>query len=93
MPTAIPIRKSGQTWLVWEGQFWRMLTFVENAQTLQTIGSSQEALQVGRGLGVFHNLVSDIPADALGNLWATEVLASAEISSAVSALIYLRCLI
>jgi Ser/Thr protein kinase RdoA (MazF antagonist) len=44
-----------------------MLTFVENAQTLQTIGSKQEAHQVGRALGVFHHLVSDIPADALAD--------------------------
>ena len=48
MPTAIPIRNSGQTWLEREGQIWRMLTFVENAQTLQTIGTIQEAQQVGR---------------------------------------------
>ena len=67
MPTAIPIRNSGQTWLEQEGQIWRMLTFVENAQTLQTIGSSQEAQQVGRALGVFHHLVSDIPARALAD--------------------------
>ena len=31
-----------------------------------------------------------LPSGYLGNLWATWVLASAEISSAVSALIYLR---
>ena len=67
MPTAVPIRHSDQTWLEQEGQFWRMLTFVENAQTLQTIGSTQEAQQVGRALGVFHHLVSDIPADALAD--------------------------
>ena len=67
VPTAIPIRHSGQTWLEREGQIWRMLTFVENAQTLQTIGSKQEAHQVGRALGVFHHLVSDIPADALAD--------------------------
>ena len=67
MPTAIPIRNSGQTWLEREGQTWRMLTFVENAETLQTIKSSQEAQQVGRALGVFHHLVNDIPADALAD--------------------------
>jgi Ser/Thr protein kinase RdoA (MazF antagonist) len=67
MPTAIPIRNSDQTWLEQEGQFWRMLTFVENAETLQTIGSTQEAQQVGRALGVFHHLVSDIPTDALAD--------------------------
>ena len=67
IPTAIPIRNSGQTWLEREGQTWRMLTFVENAETLQTIKSSQEAQQVGRALGVFHHLVNDIPADALAD--------------------------
>lgn len=67
MPTAIPIRNSGQTWLEREGQTWRMLTFVENAETLQTIKSSQEAQQVGRAVGVFHHLVNDIPADALAD--------------------------
>ena len=67
IPTAIPIRNSGQTWLEQDGQIWRMLTFVENAQTLQTIGSSQEAHEVGRALGVFHHLVRDIPIDALAD--------------------------
>ena len=67
MPTAIRIRNTDQTWLEREGEIWRMLTFVENAQTLQTIGSPQEAHQVGRALGVFHHLVSDIPADALAD--------------------------
>lgn len=67
VPTAIPIRNSSQTWLEQEGQIWRMLTFVENAQTLQTIGSKQEAHEVGRALGVFHHLVRDIPADALAD--------------------------
>ena len=66
-PTAIPLRQANQTWLEREGQIWRMLTFVENAQTLQTIGSTQEAQQVGRALGMFHHLVSDIPADALAD--------------------------
>jgi len=67
MPTAIPTRHSSQTWLEQDGQIWRMLTFVENAQTLQTIGSSQEAHEVGRALGVFHHLVRDIPVDALAD--------------------------
>ena len=67
MPTAIPLRNSGQTWLEQDGQIWRMLTFVENAQTLQTIGSIQEAHEVGRALGVFHHLVRDIPVDALAD--------------------------
>jgi Ser/Thr protein kinase RdoA (MazF antagonist) len=67
MPTAVPIRHSDQTWLELEGQIWRMLTFVENAQTIQTIGSTQEAQQVGRALGIFHHLVGDIPAEALAD--------------------------
>ena len=67
VPTAIPLRNSGQTWLEQDGQIWRMLTFVENAQTLQTIGSIQEAHEVGRALGVFHHLVRDIPVDALAD--------------------------
>jgi len=66
-PTAIPIRIKNQNWLEQDGQVWRMLTFVENAQTLQTIGSSQEAHQVGRALGIFHNLLSGIPANALAD--------------------------
>jgi len=66
-PTAIPIRIKNQNWLEQDGQVWRMLTFVENAHTLQTIGSSQEAYQVGRALGIFHNLLSEIPANALAD--------------------------
>ena len=45
--------------------FWRALSFIENSHTLDTIQDAIHAQEIGYGLGMFHNLISDLPAEKL----------------------------
>ena len=46
---------------------WRMLTFVEGAHSLDVVTQDTEAFEVGRGLGCFHALIHDLPAEQLAD--------------------------
>jgi Ser/Thr protein kinase RdoA (MazF antagonist) len=49
------------------GSFWRAISFIESAETFDTIQSVAHAEEVGFGLGMFHNLVSDLPCAMLSD--------------------------
>ncbi len=49
------------------GSFWRATSFIEAAQTFDTIQSSTHAEEVGFALGMFHNLVSDLQPENLSD--------------------------
>lgn len=46
-------------------EFWRAISFIQNSYTLDTIRDTAQAQEIGYGLGMFHNLLSDLPADKL----------------------------
>ena len=50
-----------------EGEIWRMLTYVEEARSVDVVESPAQARELGIGLGVFHQLVSDLPTDTLAD--------------------------
>ncbi|MBU2510468.1 aminoglycoside phosphotransferase family protein [bacterium] len=43
-----------------QGNFWRLLTFIENTKTFQQIESTHQARETGFALGMFHTLIKDI---------------------------------
>lgn len=43
------------------GEVWRMITFVPNARSVDVVEGAQQARELGIGLGVFHQLISDLP--------------------------------
>ncbi len=47
------------------GGFWRMFHFIEDGEVFDTVRDPSHALEVGRGLGMFQELLSDLPADRL----------------------------
>lgn len=49
------------------GNFWRMITCVENAKTFQRIESTHHAQETGFALGLFHFLMQDVDKEALSN--------------------------
>jgi len=67
VPQVIANRHTGDPWMEAGGHFWRLLTFVDNAVTVDAITTAEQARQVGRGLGLFHTLISDLPADQLAD--------------------------
>ena len=67
VPQVIPNRHTGEPWVENGDQFWRLLSFVNNAITVDAITTAEQAGQVGRGLGLFHSLISDLPAEQLAD--------------------------
>ncbi|MCT0219970.1 aminoglycoside phosphotransferase family protein [Synechococcus sp. CS-1329] len=67
VPRVFQSRADGLPW-VWEGSsFWRALSYVERAQSLERIGHSGHAREIGFGLGLFHQLISDLPVESLAD--------------------------
>ena len=43
-----------------DGDFWRMLSYVTNAEPKEALATLEMAREAGRGLGVFHRLTADL---------------------------------
>jgi Ser/Thr protein kinase RdoA (MazF antagonist) len=54
-------------WLDPEGEYWRALSFIPRSRSYNTAQSEAHAYEVGFGLGAFHNLISDLPAEQLAD--------------------------
>jgi hypothetical protein len=60
--------RDGQDYFIDEhGSFWRAISFIESAETFDTIQSVAHAEEVGFALGMFHNLLSDLPSELLSD--------------------------
>jgi len=55
----------GDHFLDSQGAFWRALSFIAGARTLDTIRDLEQAREVGYALGMFHRLLSDLPPERL----------------------------
>ena len=49
------------------GDFWRAISFIENADSCDLIQDLDRANEIGYALGTFHNLISDLPTDKLAD--------------------------
>lgn len=47
--------------------FWRAISFIDNAQSFDTIQDTEQAREIGYALGMFHNLISDLPPEKLAD--------------------------
>ncbi|WGV25226.1 phosphotransferase enzyme family protein [Halotia branconii] len=50
-----------------EGSFWRAISFIKGSQSFDTLGDRSFAPEIGYALGMFHNLISDLPAEKLAD--------------------------
>lgn len=50
-----------------EGNFWRAISFIEQSQSFDTMQSLEQAQEIGYALGIFHNLISDLPPEKLAD--------------------------
>lgn len=67
MPRALRTREGRDHLIDSGGSFWRALTFIDRAQSLETIGDLDHGREVGYALGRFQSLLSDLPADRLAD--------------------------
>lgn len=61
----IPTRDNRDFFIDPEGGFWRALTFIHGAKPLEKIVNLDNAREVGRALGIFHHLTSNLNPDLL----------------------------
>ena len=68
LPRVICTRGDDQAWhCCRSGGFWRTLTFVDDARSVEVIEHSRQARELGWGLGLFHHLISDLPVEQLAD--------------------------
>ena len=67
MPAVVCQRGSGEPWLEQGGEFWRMTTFLDATRSVEAIEGPEQAHEVGAGLGLFHALIHDLPAEQLAD--------------------------
>ncbi|MBM5817423.1 MAG: aminoglycoside phosphotransferase family protein [Cyanobacteria bacterium K_Offshore_surface_m2_239] len=58
---------NGEAWLETEGEFWRAISHVPRATSLDQLETPGQAREVGYGLGRFHALLHDLPCDQLAD--------------------------
>lgn len=49
------------------GSFWRSLSFIEGCESFNTMQDTEQAQEVGYALGMFHNLIGDLPPEQLAD--------------------------
>ena len=59
-------RDSSDYWTGGDGSFWRAMSFID-AASFDTIRDTDHAREVGYALGMFHALLSDLPAERLAD--------------------------
>lgn len=65
------LTKDGQAqWNSEDGSFWRAISFIEGSQSFDTLENLDQAREVGYALGMFHNLISDLPSEKLADTLA-----------------------
>lgn len=67
MPRVFVAQDGRDYWLDPAGRFWRAISFVDAAQSFDTIQSAEHAREVGYALGMFHHLISDLPSGQLAD--------------------------
>jgi hypothetical protein len=65
VPRVLLTRDAQDHWRDAEGSFWRAISFIEGAQSFDTMHDKSHATEVGYALGMFHNLISDLPPEKL----------------------------
>jgi len=66
-PRVLLARDARDYWIDPGGAFWRAISFVDGAQSFDTIQDEEHAREVGYALGMFQSLISDLPTEKLAD--------------------------
>jgi hypothetical protein len=64
-PRILLTADSSDHWIDPGGSFWRAMSFIENSKSFDSVLDAGHATEVGFAVGLFHALVSDLPAGSL----------------------------
>ncbi len=77
VPRVLLTQDTQNLWIDQNNGCWRAISFVKNAQSFDTLPDISYASEIGYALGMFHNLISDLPpaklADTLPGFHITPV--------------------
>lgn len=65
IPSVILTHGDREFWMTPEGEFWRAISFIEAAKSVDIITDLDRAREAGCALGMFHNLISDLSPENL----------------------------
>lgn len=66
-PRVISTHSCSDFYIDLDGNFWRAISLIDHAQSFDTIHDLQHACEVGHALGMFQNLISDMPIESLAD--------------------------
>ena len=66
-PRVIPAKDGNDFFIDGENGFWRAISFIKESKSYDTIKDLDHAREVGHALGMFQNLISDLPIDSLAD--------------------------
>ncbi|MBD2363017.1 aminoglycoside phosphotransferase family protein [Anabaena minutissima FACHB-250] len=67
MPRVLSTKEAQDYYIDAEGSFWRAISFIEQSQSFDTMQNLEQAQEIGYALGMFHNLISDLPPQKLAD--------------------------
>lgn len=67
VPLVLLTNNAQDYWKDENGSFWRAISFIENTQSFDTMHKMEYAKEIGYALGMFHNLISDLPSEKLAD--------------------------
>ncbi|GAX35870.1 phosphotransferase enzyme family protein [Nodularia sp. NIES-3585] len=67
VPRVLLTQNHQNLWTDQNNGCWRAISFVENAQSFDTLPDNSHASEIGYALGMFHNLISDLPPAKLAD--------------------------
>jgi hypothetical protein len=67
VPRVLLTQAQNDHWIESDGTVWRAISFIDAAQSFDTVQNIDHAREVGCGLGMFHSLISDLPSDQLAD--------------------------
>ncbi|MDM9381513.1 aminoglycoside phosphotransferase family protein [Chlorogloeopsis sp. ULAP01] len=67
VPRVLLTKDAQDHWKDTRGSFWRAISFIEGSQSFDTMSDRSYAKEIGYALGMFHNLISDLPPEKLAD--------------------------
>jgi Ser/Thr protein kinase RdoA (MazF antagonist) len=63
----LPALEGDDPWHENAAGFWRLTTFLEGCDSPERVSDADQAEEIGRALGTFHSLISDLPPEQLAD--------------------------
>ncbi|WP_445632116.1 phosphotransferase enzyme family protein [Nostoc sp. DSM 114167] len=67
VPRVLLTKNAQDHWKDADGSFWRAISFIPGSQSFDSMRDRSHAKEIGYALGMFHNLISDLPAEKLAD--------------------------